>query len=244
MFTESAELYDAIYAEFKDYAAETAQIAKLVRMAHPGARSLLDVACGTGEHARLLAESFGFVADGIDLDAALLEVARRKHPSGRFLQADMADFNIGHRYDAVTCLFSSIGYLCTTDRVVQALRSFRRHTASGGVVIVEPWFAPGALDPARVTRQSVRVGELQVERVSHVEIDDRISRLRFDYRIEGPDGVRHATEHHVLGLFTPDELSSAFVDAGLAAVYDPVGLTGRGLYVATLANESTQSTHA
>ena len=44
MFTESAELYDAIYAEFKDYAAETAQIAKLVRMAHPGARSLLDVA--------------------------------------------------------------------------------------------------------------------------------------------------------------------------------------------------------
>jgi len=37
MFTESAELYDAIYS-FKDYAAEAAQIAPLVRATHPQPR--------------------------------------------------------------------------------------------------------------------------------------------------------------------------------------------------------------
>jgi SAM-dependent methyltransferase len=232
MFTESAELYDAIYGGIKDYAAETAQIAALLRQARPAAETVLDVACGTGEHARLLAECYGFAVDGIDLDLALVEVARRKHPRGRFVQADMSDFDLGCQYDAVTCLFSSIGYLCTIGRVVQALSSFRRHTAAGGVVMVEPWFAPGGLDATRVSRHTVNIGTLRVERVSHVEIDGRISRLRFDYRIEGPDGVRLATEHHELGLFTPDEMRAAFVEAGLAAAYDPVGLTGRGLYLA------------
>ena len=65
MFKESAEFYDAIYC-FKDYATEAAQIAALVRATHPGARRVLDVACGTGEHARHLSASHGFEVDGLD----------------------------------------------------------------------------------------------------------------------------------------------------------------------------------
>jgi ubiquinone/menaquinone biosynthesis C-methylase UbiE len=145
MFTESAELYDAIYS-FKDYAAEAAQIAVLVRAAHPGARSILDVACGTGEHARHLAASHGFEVDGLDLDAGLLRVAHEKHPSGRFFHADMSDFAIERRYDAVLCLFSSIAYLVTLERMCRALECFRRHLCEEGVLLVEPWFPPGGLE--------------------------------------------------------------------------------------------------
>src|SRR5438874_12499220 len=124
MFIESAELYDAIYS-FKDYAAEAAQVAGLVRAAHPKARSILDVACGTGEHARQLSASCGFDVDGLDLDAGLLRVAREKHPSGSFFHADMSDFNLETRYDAVLCLFSSIAYLVTLERTRRALACFR-----------------------------------------------------------------------------------------------------------------------
>jgi ubiquinone/menaquinone biosynthesis C-methylase UbiE len=91
MFTESADFYDAIYS-FKDYAAEAAQIAALVRASCPHARSILDVACGTGGHARHLVLSHGFDVDGLDLDAGLLRVARDTHPSGQFFLADMSDF--------------------------------------------------------------------------------------------------------------------------------------------------------
>lgn len=35
MFSESAELYDVIYASFKEYEAEVAQIASLIERAHP-----------------------------------------------------------------------------------------------------------------------------------------------------------------------------------------------------------------
>lgn len=234
IFTESAEFYDAIYS-FKDYAAEAAQIAVLVRSVQPGARAVLDVGCGTGEHARILAAEHGFEVDGLDLDPALLRVAREKHPSGRFFEADMSDFSLDQRYDAVLCLFSSIGYLVTLDRTRRALACFRHHLGLEGTVFVEPWFSPGALDDGRVFRHTGRHQGRHVERVSRTEIDGRVSRLHFEYRIEAPNGIRHATEVHELGLFTPDEMRTTFQEAGLRAEFDPVGLTGRGLWVAKAA---------
>jgi hypothetical protein len=48
MFNASAEFYDLIYSSFKDYGAETAQIANLLRRMSPRCKTVLDVACGTG----------------------------------------------------------------------------------------------------------------------------------------------------------------------------------------------------
>src|SRR5947207_13954595 len=120
MFTASAEFYDLIYSTFKDYSAEVAQIASMLRRVNPRCQTVLDVACGTGEHARRLAAD-GFVVDGLDLDPAFVRIAREKNPAGRFVEADMSDFHLAQRYDAVLCLFSSIGYLRTLDRVACAL---------------------------------------------------------------------------------------------------------------------------
>ena len=51
MFSASAELYDLIYSKFRDYIGEAAQIESLLRRLDPRCRTVLDVACGTGEHA-------------------------------------------------------------------------------------------------------------------------------------------------------------------------------------------------
>ena len=51
MFSQSTELYDFIYSEFKDFSAEASQIATLLKEKCPSARRLLDVGCGTGRHA-------------------------------------------------------------------------------------------------------------------------------------------------------------------------------------------------
>ena len=102
MFNMSAEFYDLIYSTFKDYVGESAQIASLLRQLNPDCQTVLDVACGTGEHARLLA-THGFVVDGLDLDPAFVHIAEQKHRAGRFFVADMSDFHLGHRYNAVLC---------------------------------------------------------------------------------------------------------------------------------------------
>jgi SAM-dependent methyltransferase len=231
MFEVSAEYYDLIYASFKDYQAEAGHVASLLRRLHPACRTLLDVACGTGEHARFLAGA-GFIVDGLDLDPGFVRIARQKHPAGRFFEADMGGFRLPHRYDAVVCLFSSIGYLQTLDRVAGAFACFREHLAPGGIVVVEPWFAPGVLEHGRVALNTGEADGVRVTRSSRVEVEGRLSRLHFGYEITNGTGTRHASEVHELGLFTTPEMLEAFRLAGLEADYDPKGLTGRGLYVA------------
>jgi ubiquinone/menaquinone biosynthesis C-methylase UbiE len=75
MFERSAELYDAFYA-FKDYAGEAEKLDALIRLRVPGARTLLDVACGTGKHLAELASRYE--VEGLDLDPSLLAVARER----------------------------------------------------------------------------------------------------------------------------------------------------------------------
>ena len=232
VFTEPAELYDAIYFGFKDYPAEAESIASLLRSVHPAGGTVLDVACGTGEHARLLAQRHRFEVDGLDVNEDFLRLARLKHPNGRFTRADMRSFSLERRYDAVLCLFSSIGYLRTLDGVIEAFRRFRAHLANGGLVLVEPWFGPGVLEPGR---RSVHVGEangVRVERTATTEVEGRVSRLRFEYVITDPAGERRTSEVHELGLFTVVELLDAFAAAGLAAEYLDGSFTDRGLYLA------------
>lgn len=234
MFTASAEFYDLIYSTFKDYPREATEIATLLRRLTPQCETILDVACGTGEHARLLA-GHGFVVDGVDLDPAFVRIAKQKHPAGRFFEADMSDFHLSHQYDAVLCLFSSIGYLRTLDRVARALTCFREHLKPGGVIAIEPWFPPGVLDTTRVARHAGEANGVRVARASRIEVEGRLSRLLFDYEITDDTGTRYAREVHELGLFTTAEWMQTFRDAGLDADHDPKGLCDRGLFVARVA---------
>ena len=59
----------------------------------------------------------------------------------------MRSFDLGRRFDAVTCLFSSIGYLLTPEDLEQGIARMAAHVAPGGVLVVEPWFTPDAWRP-------------------------------------------------------------------------------------------------
>jgi SAM-dependent methyltransferase len=231
MFTESVAFYDLIYSSFKDYDAEARRLAAVLRGARTDCRTLLDVACGTAEHAKLMGGTHGFEVDGLDASAAFLEIARAKHPTGRFYLGDMIDFALGHKYDAVTCLFSSIAYVGTVTRLRQALACFREHVGNGGVVVVEPFFTPETMRSGHTDTRTVEANGRRVTRATRTEVDGRLCRLQFDYEIEGPEGVRRASEVHELGLFTIGETLDSFTAAGLVPTYDAQGLSGRGLYV-------------
>jgi SAM-dependent methyltransferase len=231
MFSASAEFYDLLYSGLNDYASETAAIASLIRARHPTCRTVLDVGCGTGEHACRLT-TLGFHVDGIDLDPGFVAIARRKCASGEFVEADMTDFDLHRQYDAVLCLFSSIGYARTLEGVGKALGCFRAHLAPDGVMLVEPWFTPGRLDTTRVDVNTAAAGGVRVTRTSRIDIDGRISRLFFDYDVTDASGTRRLHEVHELGLFTTKEMLRVFHEAGLSVEHDSKGLMDRGLYIA------------
>jgi hypothetical protein len=144
----------------------------------------------------------------------------------------MSDFQLPTRYDALLCLFSSIGYLRTPERVTRAFECFRNHLAPGGVALVEPWFPPGVLEANREFTHTGEAHGVKVSRHSRTEIDGKLSRLLFEYEIDDHGEVRRVSEVHELGLFTTEEIIQAFAAAGLHVEHDPEGLIGRGLFIA------------
>ena len=104
MFTKTAQHYDAVYSD-KDYSSEVATLVSLIRERIPNAKTLLDVACGTGKHLEHLVKEFD--CTGVDLDAEMLAIATERVPSIKFHTGDMCDFTLDTQFDVATCLFSS-----------------------------------------------------------------------------------------------------------------------------------------
>jgi SAM-dependent methyltransferase len=226
-YAQSAALYDLIY-DFKDFPATTDRLRELIEAHSPGARSILDVGCGTGRHLELLGPEFERV--GIDLSDEMLAVARRRCPDVEFRQADMTAIDLGRRFDVVTCLFSAVAYVRTVERLNEAVARMAAHLEPNGMLLLEPWLSPerywvGHLAVNHAERDGVNVSWMYVQ-----ELVDGGSRFDIHYLVGTPQGVVHFEERHEMGLFTDDEYHAAFRAAGLQATYDPEGLFGRGLY--------------
>jgi SAM-dependent methyltransferase len=229
MYQLSSKYYDAFYS-FKDYEQETQLIRDFIKKQGNSYKSLLDVACGTAEHALYLKQDFEI--DGIDLNAEFVEIAKSKNPEGNFFVADMTDFKLDQKYDVITCLFSSIGYVKTIDNVVKTLNRFKAHLNDGGIILVEPWFTPEVWSEGRTDILTTEHNDIKMCRMSHTSSQDKISILRFDYLLGLKTGIEHYSEEHVMGLFHTQQLIEAFEIAGLEVEYDAYGISGRGLFLA------------
>jgi SAM-dependent methyltransferase len=228
MFSKTAHLYDAVYS-FKDYEGEAAEIHALVQERRPGARTLLEVAAGTGKYLEQLRR--WYEVEGTDLDPGMLAVARERLPDVPLHEADMTGFDLGRRFDAVACLFSSLGYARTEERMRAAVACMARHLEPGGVLVVDPWFGPDGWLVGHVGAVFVDEPELKIARLNVGERDGDVSPMDMHYLIATPAGVEHVVERHELGLFTHDQHVRAFRDAGLAVEHFPDALRGRGRYV-------------
>ncbi|NIS79924.1 MAG: methyltransferase domain-containing protein [Anaerolineales bacterium] len=229
MYPKSARYYDTIYA-FKDYAKEAECLHALI-LEHKrtdGVR-LLDVACGTGNHLAYLKDHYN--VEGIDVDGDMLTIARRKHPDLPFHQGDMVDFDLGRQFDVVTCLFSSIGYVETVQKLEQAMGNIARHLEKGGLLVLEPWLAPEDYKPNTVHATFVDEPELKIARINTSLVENNVSILDFHHLVGTPDGVEYFVERHTLYLFNDEEYQHALVQAGFEVMYDQEGLSGRGLYL-------------
>jgi SAM-dependent methyltransferase len=143
----------------------------------------------------------------------------------------MADFDLKRKFDAIVCLFSSIGYVKTKARLRKAIQTMYRHLQPGGVLLIEPWFSPAQWTVGRVSIIQVAEPDLKVVRMSRGGRKGNISILEFQYLVGTPGGIEHRSERHELGMFTKREYLEAFRSSGFKVLYDPVGLDGRGLYI-------------
>jgi SAM-dependent methyltransferase len=214
MFGESYRYYDKFYA-WKDYEAEAARLRTVIaEHLRSDGRRLLDVACGTGMHLPYLREHYE--VEGLDIDPRFVAMARERNPGLTFHEGDMTRFDLGQAYDVITCLFSSIGYVCTIDALNATISCFAAHLRPGGVAIVEPWFRPDQWNAGTLHVLTVDEPELKLCRMNQSCVEGDRSVIDFHYLVGTVEGVRHFTEHHELGLFTVEQHADAGAAAGLA----------------------------
>jgi trans-aconitate methyltransferase len=232
VFERSAHVYDLLYA-FKDYETESRDLVSVIRERNPRAASLLDVACGTGKHLALLRTAFPDVA-GVDMDAGLLTIARERLPDATFTQADMRTFDLGRTFDAVTCLFSSVGYLRSDEELALAIGRMAAHLAPGGVLVVDGWVRPEAWWPGvNVNALAETADGVAAARVARTWREGDRTVLDMRYLIAtAVDGFEQEQEIHELTLFSDEAYRAAFATASLAPEVVPSPMQDRDRYVA------------
>jgi SAM-dependent methyltransferase len=101
-------------------------------------RSSLDVGCGPGLAAQVLARTIVYVA-GIDASATFIDIARERLPGRNFRVGEMETLpHADGSFDVVTG-FNAFQYAASP---VNALREARRVTQPGGVVVIATWGLP------------------------------------------------------------------------------------------------------
>ena len=216
------ELFDEIYLTTYagnlrrfDSAAEASAAAKLAAVEPPA--KILDAPGGFGRHSIPLAEA-GFRVTSVDRSAVQQEEGRRRAGGAewpRFVQADFRELPFaGESFDAVLCLFSSIGYRGEAgDR--QMLGEFLRVLRPGAALVIE-------------TMHRDRLMVIFEERGwEHLENDAvLLEERRFDHlagvveteHILAPaDGPRRMVTYR-LRVYTATELARLLEDVGFAEI--------------------------
>ncbi|MEV0644885.1 class I SAM-dependent methyltransferase [Phytomonospora sp. NPDC050363] len=224
-----ADAYDLIFDQ-SDYPAETAHLAELVRTANPAATSLLDVACGPGRHLLGLSEVFPDTA-GVDLSERMVALARDRLPERVPVSVgDMRELDLGRRFDAVICLFGSVGYMREPTALNTAVARMAAHLNPGGVLIVEPWHTPAVFEETRIP-VTARAADSAMTTLIVQRREGRHGIMDMHHVYARGFEVHTFREVHELGLFTDAEYRASFEAAGLDVRHDGDAPTSSGLYV-------------
>jgi len=221
VFNEYARYYDLLYRD-KDYRAEVEYVHGLIQKHAPGARSILNLGCGSGRHDRCLAE-LGYTVTGVDLSEEMLSAAKGAavgNDSLRYMSGDVRTVRLAETYDVVVSLFHVMSYQITNTDLKQAFATARAHLKPGGLFLFDCWYGPGVLSD----RPTVRVKKLEDEAVSVIRYAEPVLHpnenvVDVNYRVEitnkqsgKTNGIRET--HRMRYLFLP-EIMEYLEGAGL-----------------------------
>ncbi len=115
--------------------------------------TVLDLGCGTGEHAFALSKH-GVKVHGIDLSEHMIAMAKERLSSTPHLEntcfpvfqtGDARSLRLKCTFDAVISLFHVISYQTSEEDFLAVLETAGSHLMSGGLFLFDFWHGPGVL---------------------------------------------------------------------------------------------------
>ena len=222
-----AQQYDLLYKD-KDYDAEVALLERLFQAHKLDGNSVLDLGCGTGQHAIRLAmrnisgerstpvTSKPRFARRMKAEQSLDETS----PQPSFVEGDVTTVRLaGASFDAALMMFAVLGYQVTNEAVKAALRTVRAHLRPGALFVCDVWYGPAVLHvrPSERTKVVDAPGG-QVIRSVRTELDSFAHRADVEYRVwrlQGKEVLAEMRETHSMRFFFPQELALLFEASGL-----------------------------
>jgi SAM-dependent methyltransferase len=209
-----ADCYDILYRA-KDYAGEADLIERLLaKHGAAGPRSILDLGCGTGNHALPLAQR-GHRVTGVDRAPGMLAQARAKAATlalphaPTFVEGDVCRLDLGQRFDVALMMFMVLGYQYENADLVAALVTLRRHLAPAGLFVFDVWngLAVLAQRPGERTAEAV-LGDTRIVRRTRTRLEPMAQLCHVHFDIERTDaaGTTAWQETHTMRFFFPQEL--------------------------------------
>ncbi|HXB46747.1 MAG TPA: class I SAM-dependent methyltransferase [Streptosporangiaceae bacterium] len=131
-YTGFARFYDRIMG---DRTEEIGRLQAYISRHLPGARSLLELGCGTG--ALLAGLSPRLSVTGIDGSPDMLAVAEQTAPAARLVLGDMTAFSLPDRFDVIICMFDTLNHVQSFAGWLTVFSCVHEHLADGGLFIFD-----------------------------------------------------------------------------------------------------------
>lgn len=220
VFKEYARYYDLLYRD-KDYGVETDYIHNLIQDQIPGARTILNLGCGSGRHDRPLI-ALGYTVTGVDLSEEMLAAARNAAAGSEsldYVQGDARSVRLDKTFDVVIALFHVMSYQVTNADLMAAFATVHSHLNPGGTFIFDCWYGPGVLaDPPTVRVKELEDDVITVTRIAQPVMHPNENVVDVNYRVflkdKGSGNVREINETHRMRYLFKPEVEMMLTTAG------------------------------
>lgn len=212
-FAAYAAFYDALYRD-KDYAGECDVLEQLFkRFATSGIKKVLDLGCGTGGHAVVLA-SRGYDVTGVDRSTQMLKIAREKTQrlglQVAFDEGDIRSWRRAEVWDTAVAMFAVMSYQVDHEEITSAIETARQHLLPRGLFIFDVWFGAGVIsDPPGERVKETREGDHDIIRYASSTLDLIRQTVDVHYSVidvNGQGTFQRVRETHRMRFYFPNEL--------------------------------------
>lgn len=214
-FADYARYYNLLYRD-KDYAGEVQFVHQLIQRYRPGAKTILNLGCGTGRHDFEFAR-LGYTVTGIDISPEMLEVAGKRlaayndqNTNLMFIEDDIRTARLHKKFDVVVSLFHVMGYQATNDDLQAAFTTAKTHLESGGLFLFDCWYGPAVLtDLPAVRIKRLADDDIEVLRIAEPAMRYNENIVMVHYLVLIIDRLtgavqRIAETHRMRYLFMPE----------------------------------------
>jgi SAM-dependent methyltransferase len=240
-FKTISTYYDALYVKDAEYAPEAAKVKELLtRHGVPSQADLLILACGTGGHIPYFKDDYN--VSGLDLSEDMLDVAKKKFPGQKFYLGNLIDFRLEADFDAMVCLYGSVGFVKTVGNLRACMKSIAAHLRPNGLALITPWSTAEDFQDLIVV-DAIDRPDLKIARMEQVRLKEpKTVEVTFHHLLGKDNDVTYHKQSMEIGLFSREEYTSAMTDAGLQVVEEYTGTAVRGgAYIGKRVSDHLQS---